>query len=119
MLAFLISNEVGEGVQDGLGSFFSSYGMIFLMIAVIVAFYFFAIRPQQKKDKAVKEMRQNLSTGDRVTTIGGLFGRVVTVKDDVVTVEFGPDKMQIMVARWAIGSIEGQEDVAPKLEEVK
>jgi len=119
MIAFLVANNAADGAAGFFGSFMESYGMILLMVAVIVAFYFFAIRPQQKKDKAVKEMRSNLSKGDCVTTIGGLYGNVVEVKDEVVTLEFGPQKTQIKVARWAIGSIGDQDASAPKLEEIK
>ena len=103
----------------GLTGLFSQIGPILILVAIIAAFYFFAIRPQQKKDKQVKEMRNTLSTGDRVTTIGGLFGRVVDVKDDVVTLEFGPAKTVIMVARWAVGSVEGGEEQGEQLEAPK
>ncbi|MBE5761953.1 MAG: preprotein translocase subunit YajC [Clostridiales bacterium] len=75
-------------------------------VAIIVLFYFILIRPQQKKDKAVKEMLAALKTGDRITTIGGIFGKVVELKDDVVTIEVGADKTKLVLARWAIRSVD-------------
>lgn len=76
-----------------------------LIIAVPVAvFYFLLIRPQRKKDKAVAEMRKNLEVGDEVTTIGGIVGKVVSIKDDTVIIESGADKNRIRFKRWAIQS---------------
>nr|MDD6335803.1 preprotein translocase subunit YajC [bacterium] len=105
----MISQETGNNIWATLSS-------LLLPIGIIVLFYFIAIRPQQKKDKQLKNMRSNLSNGDRVTTIGGFFGRVVAVKDDVITIEVGPDKTRLMIARWAIGSVEGQEANGEQLE---
>jgi preprotein translocase subunit YajC len=73
---------------------------------IIVVFYFLLIRPQRKKDKEVKSMLANLKVGDRITTIGGLYGNIAAIKDDVLTLTVGPEKVKIMVARWAIRSLE-------------
>ena len=72
------------------------------MLLIVAAFYFIAIRPQKKKEKEVVAMRNNLQVGDQVTTSGGIVGRVVSIKDDSVTIETGTDRVKIRVMRWAI-----------------
>ncbi len=69
---------------------------------LIVVFYFLLIRPQRKRDKAENEMRSNLSVGDTVTTRGGIVGQVTSIKDDLITVETGANKVRITVQRWAV-----------------
>lgn len=72
------------------------------IVAVIVVFYFFLIRPQQKKDKEDRIMRENLEIGDEVVTIGGIIGLVVSVKDDTVVLETGSDRSKIRFLKSAI-----------------
>ena len=76
------------------------------MILIFVVFYFLLIRPQRKKDKAVKDMLAALKVSDRVCTIGGIYGTVVALKDDTVTIAVGAAKTQLVMARWAIRSVE-------------
>lgn len=83
----------------------NSMGWILPYIVVIAAFYFFLIRPQQKRDKATKTMRESVKEGDEVVTIGGIYGKVVSAKEDVLTIEVGADKVKLRIARWAIGKV--------------
>lgn len=76
------------------------------MVLIFVVFYFFLIRPQRKKDKQVKEMLNNLKAGDRICTIGGIYGTIVGIKDDTVTLSVGRDNLSMVVARWGIRSVE-------------
>ena len=76
------------------------------MVLIFVVFYFFLIRPQRKKDKQVKEMLNNLKAGDRICTIGGIYGTIVGIKDDTVTLSVGKDNLSMVVARWGIRSVE-------------
>ena len=76
------------------------------IVALFVAFYFFLIRPQQKQQKKLKEMLSALKVGDRVRSIGGIFGRITSIKDDVIVLEVGQDKLKIPFQRSAIGSVE-------------
>ena len=76
------------------------------MVLIFVVFYFFLIRPQRKKDKQVKEMLNNLKAGDRVCTIGGIYGTIVGIKDDTVTLAVGRDNTNMVLARWGIRSVE-------------
>ena len=76
------------------------------MILIFVVFWFVLIRPQRKKDKEAQEMLKNLKVGDRICTIGGIYGTIVRIKDDVLTVEVGEAKTQMVFARWAIKNID-------------
>ncbi len=71
---------------------------------IIVVFYFLLIRPENKKKKALNEMRNALIVGDEITTIGGVVGKVVHIKDDLVTIETSEDRVRIQLARWAIST---------------
>ncbi len=83
------------------------YAVQFLpMILVFVIFYFMLIRPQRKKDKEAKQMLENLKVGDRICTIGGIYGTLVRIKDQVLTIEVGEQKTQMMIARWAVRNVE-------------
>jgi preprotein translocase subunit YajC len=76
-----------------------------LPIGLLVIFYFFAIRPQRKKEKEIKEMRGSLRVGDEVITIGGIQGKIVKLKVDNVTLEVSSAKTKLDITRWAIGSV--------------
>ena len=76
------------------------------MILIFVVFYFLLIRPQRKKDKEAKTMLDNLKVGDRICTIGGIYGTIVRIKDDVLTIEVGEQKTQMVFARWAVRNVE-------------
>ena len=73
-------------------------------VVLIVVFYFLLIRPENKKKKALSEMRNALAVGDEVTTIGGIVGRVVHIKDDLVTIETSEYRVRIQITRWAIST---------------
>lgn len=73
-----------------------------LMVAMFAIMYFVMIRPQKKQQKKEQEMRDSLQVGDEITTIGGIMGRVVTVKEDSLIIETGADRNKMRVARWAV-----------------
>lgn len=73
-------------------------------VILIVVFYFLLIRPENKKKKALAEMRNELAVGDQITTIGGIVGRVVHIKDDLVTIETSEDRVRIQITKWAIST---------------
>ena len=78
-------------------------------IVLIAVFYFLIIRPQQVRDKKVKRMLAAIKVGDRITTIGGVFGKIINLSDDIVTIEVGSDKVKLVVARWAVRSVENSD----------
>ena len=95
------------GGEATAGSSIASLAVTFLpMILIFVVFWFMLIRPQRKKDKQVKEMLNNLKAGDRICTIGGIYGTITGIKDDTITLSVGKDNMSMVVARWAIRSVE-------------
>ena len=72
------------------------------MILIFVVFYFLLIRPQRKRDKQEREMRNSISVGDEISTIGGFIGRVVSIKDDTLVIESSSDRTKLKIYRWAI-----------------
>ena len=92
--------------------FFGQYGFLIMMVVIIAIFYFLMIRPEQKRKKKAEEMRNNLSVGDKITTIGGMVGKIVHIGDDLITFETGEDRVRIQVTKWAIStnSIQKAED---------
>ena len=80
--------------------------MLISMVLMIAVFYFLLIRPQRKKDKKVKEMLAALKSGDRICTIGGIYGTITKIKDDTITLAVGGDRTEMVVARWAIRNVE-------------
>jgi len=72
---------------------------------VLVLMYFMIIRPQKKKDKKMEEMRSSIEIGDTVTTIGGIVGLVVAIKEDTIVLETGTDRSKIRFKRWAISEV--------------
>ena len=80
----------------------SLISMLLPMVLIFVVFYFFLIRPQNKREKEVSKMREALEVGDEVITRGGIIGRVVNLKDDYVMIETGSDRTKMRIARWAI-----------------
>ena len=76
--------------------------MILLLVGMMVVMYFIMIRPQRKKEKQTKAMLDALKKGDRICTIGGINGRVVTVKEDSIVIETGADRTKMKLMRWAI-----------------
>lgn len=94
MTLFLTSDAAAGG----------SGSMIFMLIAMIAIFYFLMIRPENKKKKKTEEMRNSLTLGDEITTIGGITGKIVQVTEDTVTFETGEDRVRIQVKKWAIST---------------
>ena len=77
-----------------------------MVVGMIAIFYFMLIRPQRKKDKAVKDMLAALKPGDRICTIGGIYGTITGLKDDTVELAVGKQDIPVVFARWAIRSVE-------------
>ncbi len=94
-----------------------SMSMIIMMVVMIGVFYFFLIRPENKKKKAMNEMRNSLKVGDNITTIGGVVGDIVHVKDDNIVIEVGADKVRIEFTKWAISTNNTAEKAAAKEKE--
>ena len=81
-----------------------SGSMILMLVLMFAVFYFFIIRPENKKKKKTEEMRNSLSIGDEITTIGGMTGKLVQITEDTVTFETGEDRVRIQIKKWGIST---------------
>ena len=111
MQAFLLTaatNAAGETVQAN--GWVSMLVQLSPFILIIVLMYFLMIRPQKKKQQEEQKMRNSVMVGDELTTIGGICGRVVNVKDDTLTIESGADRSKLQIKKWAIQSVDTKHD---------
>lgn len=103
-------------MSQGIVDFFAGPG---LLIILMIAMFAIMIIPQRRRDKKVKAMLSAIKPGDRVRTIGGIYGTIGSVKDDVVTLVVGPDKVRLVFARGAISTVEDVAAENTMSEEVK
>ena len=101
MLNFLTATAAG-----GMGS------SMVMLVVMLVVFYFMLIRPENKRKKEAEEMRSSVKTGDKITTIGGIVGTVVNVKESKIVIESGADQVRIELEKWAISSNETAAEAA-------
>jgi len=97
----------------------SLFNPTILMVLLLVGMFALMIIPQRRRDKKIKDMLNSLKPGDRVRTIGGIYGTIGSIKDDVVTLLVGPDKVRLVFARGAIASVEDVAAENNNIEEVK
>ena len=91
-------------LAEGAGAAAGGSSMIIMLVVMIGVFYFLMIRPENKRKKEAENMRSNVKTGDKITTIGGIVGTVVNVKEDKIVIETSADQVRIEFAKWAISS---------------
>ncbi|MEW5724241.1 MAG: preprotein translocase subunit YajC [Thermodesulfobacteriota bacterium] len=106
-----IAYAMGQTGQSGTQQS-SPYSFIIMMAVIFGIFYFLMIRPQQKRQKAHKEMLGRIAKGDRVITSGGLYGTVTGVTDTTLTLEIAP-KIRVKVARSYVSNLAGQGTAPP------
>jgi len=99
---FAYASSSGSTTTGGLGGSWMSWVIIIVMFAAI---YFLTIRPQNKRDKEARKMRDSLRPGDEIVTIGGIYGKVVRVTDDRVIIMVGSEKTKLEMAKSAISSV--------------
>ena len=73
---------------------------------VLVVFYFFGVRPQKKQEQAVAQMRDSLQVGDEITTIGGIIGKIVSIKEETMIIETGRDHTRIRLLKSAVRTVD-------------
>ena len=88
--------------QTATGGFGETILMILPILLMFVVMYFIMIRPQRKKQKEEEKMRNNIQIGDEILTIGGFYGRVVSIKEDALVIESVSDHTKQKIARWAV-----------------
>ena len=84
----------------------TSLAPMLIMVLMFVALYFFMIRPQKKQEKETNDMRNNLKVGDEITTIGGIIGKIVRIKDETITIETTHDRTKIRLLRSAVRTVD-------------
>ncbi len=104
------TTEDGAATASAAGGGISMIIMLVLMIGV---FYFLMIRPENKRKKQAQQMRDNLAVGDTVTTIGGIMGKVVNVRENAIVIETSDDRVRLQLMKWAVSSV-GKQTEEPK-----
>ncbi len=97
----LYALEAGGNQNTG-----GSWLYIIMIVLVFVFFYFFAIRPQKKQEKEAANMRNSLSVGDEITTIGGIIGRIVSIKEETCVIETSRDCTKIRILKSAVSRVD-------------
>lgn len=90
--------------QTGYGG--NGWVTLIMLGIVIVVFYFFVLRPQKKQDKEISDMRNGLQVGDEITTIGGIIGKIISIKEETVLIETSSDKTKIRILRSAVKNVD-------------
>ena len=93
---------------DGATAAGGATSSLIMIVMIFVIFYFLMIKPEKKRKQKAEEMRNSIEVGDKITTIGGMVGKVVHVTDDKITFETGEDRVRIEVTKWAVSSNDGK-----------
>ena len=96
--------------EPAAGDVGALFGMLPMILLFVLFAYFLLYRPQKKREREVNDMRNSLRVGDEISTTGGIFGKILQIKDDFIVIETGSDKTKLKIAKWAIRSIEARED---------
>ncbi len=96
-------NTVVLNSAGGLGG---SVGTIIMIVVMIAFFYFFLYRPQKKQEKEAQAMKNSLEVGDEITTIGGIIGEIVSIKDETCVIETSKEKTKIRILKSAISRVD-------------
>ena len=98
----ILLSLAASGAEGATGG--SQYSSLIFIGLLFVVMYFLMIRPQRKRQKEEQEMRQSLEIGDEIITIGGIIGRVVTIREEDIVIETGADRTKIKFKRWAVNT---------------
>ena len=80
--------------------------MLFVLGGMLVVMYFVMIRPQRKQEKEQNEMRNNLAVGDEITTIGGIIGKIVSIKEETCVIETSHERTKIRILKTAVSRVD-------------
>jgi preprotein translocase subunit YajC len=116
-MLYFLAEQLPENPGGGMMS------TILMLVLMVGIFYFMLIRPENKRKKEAEQLRSSVKTGDEVTTIGGIIGTVVSVKDEKFVLETSADQVRIEFAKWAISTNEtaaaAAKEEAKKAQEAK
>ena len=111
-LADTATTAAATAQQDAGSSWLALLPNILLIAVLFVAMYFLMIRPQRKRQKEEQQMRNSLRVGYEITTIGGICGRVLQIKEESIVIETGADRSKMTIKKWAIQSCDTVHDAA-------
>ena len=111
----MIFNLIPLLTQDAGTPSQSSWPMLIMIGGVILLFYFFMIRPQKKQQNEIQNMRDNLVVGDEITTIGGIIGKIISIKEETCMIETGKDKVRIRILKSAVRCVDVPNEAAREL----
>ena len=118
-MLYFLTDAATEGAAGGS----QMVSTIVMLIAMVAVFYFMLIRPENKRKKEAEQLRSSLKVGDKITTIGGITGKVVNVKEETFVMETGADQVRIELQKWALSTNDtaaaAAKEEAKKKEEAK
>ena len=100
------AGAVADAEMSGGQMFISTLLQMYPILIMVLVMYFLMIRPERKRRKKEKAMLDALKRGDRICTIGGIYGTIMDIKDDTITLSVGRDNLSMVIARWAVRSVE-------------
>jgi len=96
--------------EPAAGDVGALFGMLPMILLFVLFAYFLLYRPQKKQQRAVNEMRNSLRVGDEISTTGGIFRKIIKIKEDFIVIETGSDKTKLKIAKWGIRAVEFREE---------
>ena len=102
MLNLLEAAQGAEAAPSAVGGL----GTILMLVLMLVVFYFFLYRPQKKQEKETANMRNSLSVGDEITTIGGIIGKIISIKDETILIETSGDRTKIRLLKSSVRNVD-------------
>ena len=99
MLKLFLEAETTPAGNNGIAT-------LIMLGVMLLVFYFFMVRPQKKQEKETNEMRNNLQVGDEITTIGGIIGKIVSIKEETIMIETGKEKTKIRLLKTAVRNVD-------------
>jgi preprotein translocase subunit YajC len=102
MFSYFLNEAAGGAATGAMGGM----STIIMLVVIFVAMYFIVIRPQKKQEKEKAQMLNNLQVGDEITTIGGIIGKVISIKEETCMIETGKDKTRIRILKSAVSRVD-------------
>ena len=111
MFNYLLDAAATGGANAQKGSILM---IVFYILFFVALFYFMIFRPNKKKQKEEKKLRDSLQVGDEIVTIGGIYGRIISLKEDTIVIESVSDHSKLTISRWALQQNLTVHDDAPE-----
>ena len=105
---------LAEAATGGAGAAGGGISTIIMLVAFIAIFYFMIYRPQKKQEKETNNMRNNLQVGDEITTIGGIIGKIISIKDETCVIETTGASTKIRILKSAVRNVDVHAEDADK-----